>query len=180
MASGSIDLFPESLSWDPSNSMSCHSCRFNHVVSYLYFILTYFNRSGGSTRSCRLWIFVQFVASMVSYCFFSDKRPDRVKNFGLACKKTTLFVDFWIKFVEASYRKFPRKFYRVFYNTCFFFFGFARSLEKSAATPLFGASFRMKLSQIYHQTCREYRRILSSSFWNHTAVLAKRESHRNS
>ena len=57
--------------------MSCHSCRLNHVVSIvscrvinLYFILTYFNRSGGSTRPCRLWIFVQVVASMVSYGFF--------------------------------------------------------------------------------------------------------------
>ena len=169
--------------------MSCHSCRVIHVVSFmssqscrlnLYFILTYFNRSGGSTRSCRVWIFVHVVASMVSYCFFSDKWPHRVKYFGLACKKTAHFVDFSKKLVEASDASSCRRFCRAFCNTFFFFVGFARSLEKSVATRDFGASFRMKLSQIYYQTCREYRRILSSSTWNHTAVLAKREFHRNS
>ena len=91
--------------------MSCHSCRLNHVVSIvscrvinLYFILTYFNRSGGSTRSCRVWIFVHVVASMVSYCFFSDKRLDRVKYFGLTCKKNNTFRWFLNK-IRRGFRR---------------------------------------------------------------------------
>ena len=114
--------------------MSCHSCRVTHVVSFMscrscrvitsYLILTYFNGLGGSTRSLRVWIFVQAVASMVSYCFFSDKRLDRVKYFGLTCKKAILFVDFWTKFVEASDASNCRRFCRVFCNTCFCFFRF--------------------------------------------------------
>ena len=114
--------------------MSCHSCRVIHVVSFMsccscrvitsYFILTYFNGLGGSTRSLRVWIFVHVVASMVSYGFFSDKRLDRVKYFGLTCKKTILFVDFWTKFVQASDASSCRRFCRVFCNTCFCFFRF--------------------------------------------------------
>ena len=115
--------------------MSCHSCRVIHVVSFMYFILTYFNRSGGSTRSCRVWIFVQVVASMVSYCFFSDKRPDRVKHFGLTCEKTILFVAFWRKFVEASYASSCRRFFRVFCNTCFCFFRFRLEPRKKNCYP---------------------------------------------
>ena len=39
--------------------------------------------------------------------------------------------------------------------------GFAWSLQQKTSTRLFGASFRMKLSHIRYQTCREYRIILS-------------------
>ena len=161
--------------------MSYHSCRVTHVVSchHFVFILTYFNCPGGSTRRLRMDIFVQVFASMVSYGFFSDKWPDWVKHFGLACKKRTLFVDFWMKLVEASYASKCRRFCRVFCNT-FVFFWFARRLGTCVTTRTFGASFRVKLSHIHYQTCREYRTILSSLTWNHTAVLAKREFHQNS
>ena len=106
--------------------MSCHSCRVTHVVSchHVVFNINYFNRSGGSTRWLRMEIFVQVVASMVSYCFFSDKWPDRVKKIGLACKKTTLFVDFWMKLVQASYASKCQRFCRAFCNACFCFFRF--------------------------------------------------------
>ena len=52
--------------------------------------------------------------------FFSDKWPDRVKHFGLACKKTSLFVDFSKKLVEASDASSCRRFCRAFCNTFFF------------------------------------------------------------
>ena len=99
-------------------------CIPHDVTSSSISILPYFNRLGGSTRSWRLRIFVQVVSTMVSYCFFSVKRLGRTKLFGLACKKTTLFVDFSMKLVEASYASECRRFCRVFYNTCFCFFRF--------------------------------------------------------
>ena len=33
-----VRFFPKALAWDPSNSMSCHSCRVTHVVSCHHFV----------------------------------------------------------------------------------------------------------------------------------------------
>ena len=155
-------------------------CIPHDVTSSSISILPYFNRLGGSTRSWRLRIFVQVVSTMVSYCFFSVKRLGRTKLFGLACKKTTLFVDFWMKLVEAPYASECRRFCRVFYNTCFCFFRFRLELREIYTYSEIWRSFCVKLSRIHYQTCREYRTILSSFTWNHIAVLVQRKFHRNS
>ena len=156
--------------------MSCHSCRV--IISYL--ILAYFNRPDGSTRRLPMDIFAQVFASMVSYCFFSDKWPDWVNNFGLACRNNNTFRLFLNEIGRGFIRQRSPKILSRVLQYVFFWGGFAWRLGTCEPTRTFGASFRVKLLHIHYQTCREYRTNVSSLTWNHTAVLAKREFYDNS
>ena len=137
------------------------------------FCLKNFDRSRKTAWLSKVGSLLLFAVSCEGRTFSSFSAL--YKNFEIwSCCKFTEFSGF-----SASWKR--QKTVLVYAPLVFLRF---RTVSSTRRRPFWSSRpfltpFRVKLSRIHYQTCREYRKMLSSFTWNHTAVLAKRKFHRN-